>query len=157
MPNKVSGIAEITRKKKGDLIEIRFQNQSAFMRMLSDFILRTSDKCEAAVTFKRSAVPKTNEQLGYYFGVICKYVAAGFQQRGYSYMDYHKADYELRMMFHYEEFESPAGLRRYPASLGEGTGIDEVSELIDKSIQWCIEEFEITPPEPDKNYKSKRR
>ncbi len=147
----ITAIAEIKRLDSGE-IEFKVVGRSTFLKMVGDFILGSRTHCEASVVVKKSAISKTNEQLGYYFGVVCHYVAQGFKTCGYEYMDFMKADYELRMMFLFEQFETPKGVQRYPASLEQAT-IEEVAELIDNSIMFCAQEFGIDIPPPDKNRK----
>lgn len=143
----ITAIAEV--KRINGEVEFKIKGRSSFLKMVSDFILEQKNECEVSVVVKKSAIPKTNEQLAYYFGVVCHYVAQGFKTAGYEYMDFRKADYELRMMFLYEEFNTPKGLQRYPASLEQAT-IEDVAELIDSAIMFCSQEFGIAIPEPDK-------
>lgn len=142
-----TGIA--TRDEKGN-IEFRIVGRKPFLKMVGDYLLEQKNECRVDIRLRRNTVEKTNEQLGYYFGVVCKYAQMGFAASGWEFMNKEKTDYELRMKFFFEEFPSPEGVRKYPASL-ETASVIEVAELIDNAIMFCSMEFGIAIPPPDKN------
>lgn len=145
----ITALAEIKRTAKGE-IEFKVVGRSSFLKMVGDYILENRESCQADVRIKRSSISKTNEQLRYYFGVVVHYALQGFRAAGFEFMDNRKTDIELRLMFFFDEYDTPSGKKRYVSSL-EAASVVEVAELIDNCIMFCSIEFGIAIPEPDKN------
>ena len=99
---------------------------------------------------------ESDEQRGYFFGVVIPSAVKCYNDRGY------KADKEqmyllLKAKFFYETVDTPTGVETIPRSMKKGKAtLAEVKEFIDQVVFHLFHEFGYQVPPPKKDRRSLR-
>jgi len=106
--------------------------------------------------------PKSNEQLGYFYGVILPYICYGFIKAGNDIQIGNDKDEEMIEKFLKDKFlrngdllvDANQEVHEGPSSLA-GSDVIESSDFIEACIQWGAEFLGIDIPKADPTYKDK--
>lgn len=141
--------------KEDGSVTVDLHGRATFLMGVRDFIIQPNKnetfpkEVSLDITVKAAHRPKTNQQLGYYFGVIIPYAMKGFEAIGWPYMDEFRTDEMLRKQLFYTIIENPRTHEKqaFVKSLSAAS-LEEVSKFIDECVMFSAQELGIPIPPP---------